>query len=208
MRNYTSFHVRPDFCTLIALSLLILPVNWVFGWVIAACVHELFHILMMRILKIRMESITLGASGAQIVSEPMTSLQELLCAFAGPLGGLLMLFLIRLTPHIALSAAVQSVYNLLPVYPLDGGRAVKCAIACLWGEEKAQSLSKALGVIVIILITVIGVWLSCSFQLGLLPLLFPAVPLIYCVYKNSLQSRENNCTISVYASHSERTIHR
>lgn len=202
------FSVQPDFCVLIALSLFMLPVQWIGGWVFAAAIHELFHILMMRILRIRILSIGLGASGAVIVSEPMTPFQELLCALAGPLGGLSALLLLRLAPQIALSAAIQSSYNLLPVYPLDGGRAVKCAVAFLWGEDSANRISKVMSIIVILLLTGAALWISYAYHLGLLPLLFPGVPLIFSVYKNSLQSGKNNSTIPSYLSNSERTIHR
>lgn len=208
MRSFGNFSVRPDFCLLIALSLFILPVQWIVGWVLAAAIHELSHILMLRILRIRILSLSLGAGGATITSEPMKPFQELLCALAGPVGGLSALLLLRLMPQVALSAAVQSLYNILPVYPLDGGRALKCAAACIFGEDNAKNVSKIVTIAVIFFLTAAGFLISYRYRLGLLPILFPAVTLTYSVYKNSLQCRENDSTISAYLSNSERTIYR
>ena len=54
--------------------------------------------------------------------------QELLCAMAGPVGGMFLLFLGKWYPELALCALAQSCYNLIPVYPLDGGRILKCFV--------------------------------------------------------------------------------
>ena len=57
----------------------------------------------------------------------MEPLQELFCALAGPAAGAAVILLWRIFPEAAAAAAVQTAFNLLPVYPLDGGRAVQAA---------------------------------------------------------------------------------
>ncbi len=187
MHSGIHFSVQPAFYIFIALSFFSLPMQWVIGWLVAAGMHEFFHILMMWILKVPIQSIRLCVSGAVIATGTVMPLKEYLCAMAGPVGGLLALLLIKVMPQIALCAAIQSLYNLLPVYPLDGGRAVKCMATHFSGDEKAERISKVLTIIVIIILAGIGIFVSCRYQLGLLPFLFPVLPLLSSVYKNTLQ---------------------
>lgn len=174
MHSYVKVTVRADFCILVALSLFVFPIQWVFGWIIAAFVHELFHLLMMLILKVNVFSVSLRASGTIIESNSMTSFQELLCAIAGPLGGLTIMLLKVIFPPASVCAAVQTVYNLLPIYPLDGGRAVKCAAACMFGDKKAEIISKVISILCFASIYVVVI-------IYLLPYAF--------TYKNFLQCR-------------------
>ena len=188
MPRMNFFAVGPDFCVVIVLSLLVLPVQWVIGWLIAAGLHEIFHILSMRILGIKILSISLRASGAVIVSEPMDPFTELICTLSGPIGGLSALLLLRLAPQIALCAVIHSVYNLLPVYPLDGGRAVKCTAACFWNDQTVEKISRIITVMTILLLCALGLWVSLRYHLGVLPMILPVAPLILGICKNSLQS--------------------
>ena len=128
--------IRVEASAWILLSLLLVsvPLNWVLGAVTAAAVHELCHIAMLRILNISVDQIRIGARGAVMDTAPMEPKQELLCALSGPAGSLLLsLFLIR-APRIALCGLVQGIFNLLPLFPMDGGRVLRCLISLLEGK--------------------------------------------------------------------------
>ena len=73
----------------------------------------------------------LCAGGAVMEATPMSAGRELLCVLAGPVGGLLLASFYRGIPRVAICAAAQSAFNLLPVYPLDGGRAMGCMVELL-----------------------------------------------------------------------------
>jgi len=120
--------IQPGFCLLAAILVLVVPFQWVFGAFTAAMVHELSHCLAIMLLGKRIFSVTVGFNGVKIVSEPLFPYQELICAAAGPLSGFALLPLSRYIPYAAVCAFVQSVYNLLPVYPLDGGRCLRCIL--------------------------------------------------------------------------------
>lgn len=58
----------------------------------------------------------------------MAAWKEALCALAGPVGSFSVVLLAEYFPEAALFGLVQGLYNLLPVYPLDGGRILRCLL--------------------------------------------------------------------------------
>lgn len=116
----------------LAFWLLVAPVQWVGASMAAACIHELGHLAAMWMCGTRVLGMEIDAFGAKIETGPMEPKEELLCGIAGPLAGALVCLFWRWMPRIALCAAVQTVFNLLPLFPLDGGRALRAArnISC------------------------------------------------------------------------------
>lgn len=111
--------------------------------------HELAHSVVAQHYKIRVLSITLFIFGgvASIERDPTKAIQEFNIAIAGPLAsGVLALFFFGLTRVFPTNAFVYSsalwlwsmngllaVFNLLPGFPLDGGRIFR---AIVWGATK------------------------------------------------------------------------
>lgn len=105
-----------------AAAVLILPLRITSAAVIAAAVHELCHYLALKLCKIRITSVQIRMSGVSIVTGYLTPLQQILCAAAGPAGSLCLYLLRCRIPVISLFGLVHGLFNLLPLYPLDGGR--------------------------------------------------------------------------------------
>lgn len=118
---------------------------------LAACgLHELGHILAIRLLGGVIKGIRLTAVGAELVlARPLSYWQEGLSALAGPAANLL-LALVCCNFKGGLTFAglnlALAVFNLLPVGRLDGGRALCCTLALLAGPDTADRA---------------GIWLDC-----------------------------------------------
>ena len=118
--------------------MLLIPVRMLICALLAAAWHEICHCLALKICKIPVAELKIGILGASISTGPLTPKQEVFCAAAGPIGSLCLLILIRIAPMISIFGVIQGCFNLLPVYPLDGGRILRGIIEIL----KEKSLAK------------------------------------------------------------------
>lgn len=166
-----NIYVTPQTIVALAVMLLAVPINWLASWLMAAIVHELFHCIAVVICGKRIYGLYIHINGAKIQTQTLTYAQTAFCAFAGPLGGLL-LTLVHRFPRLALCALVQSLYNLLPVYPLDGGRILDSIVKSFMGEHSAALICKTVtGIVICVLL---GFCMLAAFELNTcLPLLIP-----------------------------------
>lgn len=130
-----SLRVEASAFFLAAVLILVLPVNWLFAAFFAAAFHELCHMLAIRAMGGRVFSLRIGTGGAVMETESLGRGRELVCALAGPAGSLLLLLGCHVFPRVAICAFVQAVFNLLPIFPLDGGRAVRCCLKESWADR-------------------------------------------------------------------------
>jgi len=137
--------------------------------------HELAHSVVAQHYKIRVVSITLFLFGglARIEREPSKAIQEFNIAIAGPLAsgllaggffGLTLLFPFSqtvgaLATWLCRTNAALAVFNLLPGFPLDGGRIFR---AIVWGVtknfEKATRVAGASGKLIAYAMILFGAW--------------------------------------------------
>ena len=123
------------FWLVLAMMVLLFPLKVTAGVLLAAAVHELGHILAVRLTGGRVRRLVLRAGGARMETDVMEPGQELVCALAGPVAGALTALAWRVFPELAVAGLVQTAFNLLPVYPLDGGRALRAAYR-QWRKRK------------------------------------------------------------------------
>ena len=178
MPNRCCLRITGGGCVFLALALLLLPLKWLCAALGACVFHELCHLAAIRLLGGQVRGIDIGARGAAIQICDMSRGRELVCALAGPIGGLCLLPLAPWVPRLAVCAAVHSLYNLLPIYPLDGGRALSCIAALLLPPGKAQRLCKGVRYACILSCVLPCLWASFVMKMGYAPLLVAMLLLI------------------------------
>ena len=115
-------------CIWAALLFLILPVPWILAAFSAAVFHEMSHILAVFLSGGHITRLRIGVDGAVIDISELSEIRQFLCVLAGPVGSLLLLFIGDQLPKLAFCGIIQGVFNLLPVYPLDGGRLCRLVV--------------------------------------------------------------------------------
>ena len=173
-RSDFSVSVSPGICFLLAFWMLILPIKWLFAMVAAAGFHELCHYGMVHLVRGKVISVQISGFGARMEVDGLSDGKELICALAGPAGGLILLIFARWIPRIAICAAVQALYNLLPVYPLDGGRALRCGATLMLPPDKADKFCVWAERIALCAISVLALYGTIWLDLGLFPVLMAA----------------------------------
>lgn len=144
----TTVHIKPRFMICCALMLLVFPFEWILSWLFAAAVHELFHYCALRVCGCDIYSVTVTPSGAVMETSKLNGVKGIVCYLAGPLGGFILCFFAKYFPVLAIFGFVQSVYNLIPLRPLDGGQALAVGLNSIMAEEKAEVLLILVGKLV------------------------------------------------------------
>ncbi|MGX9135408.1 site-2 protease family protein [Rummeliibacillus sp. JY-2-4R] len=108
--------------------------------------HEFGHLLVASILQVKVKSCTFMPYGGEIqysMRWKITKKQHFFIAMAGPVATLLLYILANIFPD-SLKNPLQSIQmlllliNLLPIWPLDGGRILEI----LWSEKKSLQTTK------------------------------------------------------------------
>ncbi len=146
----------------------------------AAILHELGHLGALWLVDGRVTGLRLSALGAELrLDGPLSYRQELPVALAGPLVSVAAA-LLAAGMHGYLFAGLSlalGLFNLLPVYPLDGGRAVRALCALLLPVPWDEAVPRWLGVVAAGL--ALGAAITAFLHMGGLFCLLPAVWLSY-----------------------------
>ncbi len=147
-------------------------------------IHELAHSLVAKVQGDEVRRITLFILGgvAQITEEPKKPWKELTMAFVGPSASMILAFgffvmffflggvsefLKASFLYLALINFVLAVFNLLPGFPMDGGRILRALIWQATGDiKKATSIASKVGQGVAFLLIFLGIFQILRGNLG------------------------------------------
>lgn len=173
------FKISPGFWALLVFVWALEPALLLPTALAAGC-HELGHCAALKLTGGGVAQLRLSALGAELTPKrPLSYAAELPTALAGPGVSLLCAFLAARWGFFlfaGLSLAL-GVFNLLPIHPLDGGRAVQSLCALILPPVWAQRAPKWLGVAVAGLL--LGAAIKVFLRLGGLSLLVLALWLCY-----------------------------
>lgn len=164
------FIIQPSFYIGVAVALLVIPLPLLFGWLAAAVIHEVSHCLMLRLCRCRIFAVRLDSFSAEIVTEELSNRQAFLCALAGPVGGLLPVLFSKWVPVMALCSILQTGFNLLPLFPMDGGRAVESLAKHFFSKDIAKKVCNFLEIGILLVLAAGVAYLTYRYSLSLLPL--------------------------------------
>ena len=128
-------------------------------------IHEMGHIVVGLILKLRPYKIEIMPVGLNVsfYSEINNKYKEILILLAGPITNFI---LVIISQHIDLKymttqEAVYSnllilLFNIIPIYPLDGGRIIKGILDINVGIIKSEKIINRISKITIIILTIIS----------------------------------------------------
>ena len=139
-------------------------------FLLAILIHEAGHFLTLRCCGVPVTGFSLRLTGAVLRTGAAGYRQELLCALSGPVASLLSAALCcRLAPRFAIVSGGLALLNLLPLYPLDGGRILWTSLALLGWEDRADRVIRWATFGTCGLLMLLACWLTAARQAGLWP---------------------------------------
>lgn len=159
MKVLSKIRISLPFCLLVSV-MYVLDFGKVFvPTFFAVTIHESAHVLAIRLMKLKITRVDIRAFGISVKVDGIEYIpytKEIIIAAAGPLAGIVIagvclvaaksFGIYSLGYFIGVNIVITAI-NLLPVYPLDGGRIVLCTLAKIMTHRAAYVISYILSIL-------------------------------------------------------------
>lgn len=140
--------ISPLFFFSIAVHLYFGLSAWLKNLLLAAALHEIGHAVLLCYFRIPIQRIRLTSLGAVMSVGPIGYREELICAAAGPVVNALLAFaFLHRSPLFGLCNVSLLAFNLLPIFPLDGGRVLRAVLFRQFDPVRAERLETGIAII-------------------------------------------------------------
>ena len=168
--------ISPSFIAFLCAYYYFDPMHTFAAFLLSATLHELGHLTALLVYRIPIQQIRLRAFGTQIITPCISNAQELFVASAGPAVNFLLLILgIRKAPMLALVNLILLIYNLLPIFPLDGGRILRAILSLLLPYAAVHIAEQIISTLCTCVLLCLCAYLTCVWHAGLWPILLAAM---------------------------------
>jgi stage IV sporulation protein FB len=168
--------VSPGALLIIAAAICFLDTDMLICLALSVFCHEAGHFLALKLFHTPVRSLSVTITGLSAVCDrtELTYGAEALCVLAGPLFGALLAFSAAAAGYNLLAGVsmLLTLFNLIPVYPLDGGRLLELIMSYIFGVATGEKVARTVGAAVSFLLFVLGIYMCLFMRGGLtLPLL-------------------------------------
>ena len=131
--------------------------EYFFAFYIFVIIHEIAHIIMAMLLKVKIKEIVFLSIGMNAqYEENIPMLKEFFIAIAGPIASLsLAIFLSN--ERFSLMNIIILITNIIPIYPLDGGRVLRIVLVKIFGYKNGLKIYGTILKVLICILVVITI---------------------------------------------------
>lgn len=152
-----------------------------FSFMLLLLVHELGHILSSLMFKWHIKKIIILPLGMLLKFEDSLNkplIEELIIVISGVLFQLLFIYFIH-NKYLLISNTIILIFNILPIYPLDGSKAINILLNKITNFKTSYSLTLIISFItIIVLISITIINKSLIFLISFIPLLINLIDLL------------------------------